>query len=273
VFSNNAYADGIGNHPDFIQTFGQNGYGSMGHLIEGNWVIGIEAGQLGQLSSGLLPTIRDWTFRNNIFAHIGMQLSCTMPEVRFFNNIFYRCNYVNGGHALNFGSRYIEANYYGTNGTQYAHGATVINNVFLDCGNGTATKGWYFFERGLSNVVADYNFVAINGSQPVRLSTDGPVGDPDGYWDNFKWFEYHGINGGDPRFANPSALDFRPREGSPLIGRGLNLGGLFATDILGRTRTGAWDIGPYAYSEGSSTEKLRPPRIRYIGPVVTEREP
>lgn len=104
--SNNFYVPGIGNHPDFIQTFGNNGFGSMGHVIEGNWVIGVWSGQLTQLSSDLLAdVIRDWTFRNNVFIDIALQASCTIPEVKYFNNLFLRCNTTNGGHALNFGSR------------------------------------------------------------------------------------------------------------------------------------------------------------------------
>lgn len=62
-------------------------------------------------------------------------------------------------------------------------------------------------------------------------------------------------------------LDFRLREGSPLIGRGLNLGTLFGTDILGTSRTGAWDIGAYAYRVGRGGRLVVPPRVRYVGPV------
>jgi|GEM_PF-366749 len=104
--SNNFPLPGVNNHPDFIQTFGNNGHGSMGHVIDGNWVIGVWSGQLTQLSSDRLSdVIRDWTFRNNVFIDIALQASCTIPEVKYFNNLFLRCNTTNGGHALNFGSR------------------------------------------------------------------------------------------------------------------------------------------------------------------------
>jgi hypothetical protein len=95
----------LGNHPDFVQTFGNLGHGSMGHIIEGNIVKGIESGQLTQLSGNLMKEIGDWTFRNNIFMDIALGASCTIPNVKYYNNVFYRTNYVNGGAALNFGSR------------------------------------------------------------------------------------------------------------------------------------------------------------------------
>jgi hypothetical protein len=130
VCSNDYLAEGIGNHPDFIQTFGNNGDGSMGHVIEGNWVTRIEGGQLTQLEGNLVPEIRDWTFRNNVFVDIALQASCTIPEVKYYNNVFFRCNKTNKGHALYFGTRYYATTYSGQSGTNYAHGCQVINNIF-----------------------------------------------------------------------------------------------------------------------------------------------
>lgn len=93
------------NHPDFIQTFGNNGGESYGHIIERNIIRDMPGGQGSQLSATGQPDIRDWTFRNNIFSDIGLGFSCTMAGVKYFNNTFYRCNYVNKGHVLSFGSR------------------------------------------------------------------------------------------------------------------------------------------------------------------------
>lgn len=268
VFSNNMYAAGIGNHADFIQTFGGNGNGSMGHLIEGNLVARIEAGQLTQLSNGLLPTIRDWTFFNNVFVDIAMQASCTMPEVKYYNNVFYRCNNVNGGHVLSFGYRYISSttSYYGEEGTNYAHGAQVINNVFLNCGNGTVSKGWYSIDRSLTNVIADHNFVAILDTQPVTVDSEQlPVGDPGGWWNSFKWWEPNGINGGNPLFVNQAGLNFRLREGSPLIGKGMPLNNLFTTDMLGVTRGAQWDIGAFEFEAGQAVlQPVAPSGFRVV---------
>jgi len=268
VCSNNYVVEGVGNHPDFIQTFGNNGDGSLGQVIEGNRVVGVWGGQLTQLEGNLVPEIRDWTFRNNVFVDVALQASCTIPEVKYFNNVFYRCNKTNGGHALYFGSRYYSGTYGGRSGTNYAHGCQVINNVFLDCGDGRAAVGWYGFGQELTNVVADYNYVGKAGYGPVEEDPlRRPVGNPGGWATWGKWWEPHGINGGDPGFVDVEKLDFRLREGSPLIGRGLNLGTLFGTDILGTSRTGAWDIGAYANRAGPGGRLVVPPRIRYVGPV------
>ncbi|GIX49821.1 MAG: hypothetical protein KatS3mg132_015 [Limisphaera sp.] len=266
VCSNNYVVEGVGNHPDFIQTFGNNGDGSRGHVIEGNRVVGVWGGQLTQLEGNLVPEIRDWTFRNNVFVDIALQASCTIPEVKYFNNVFYRCNKTNGGHALYFGSRYYSSTYGGRSGTNYAHGCQVINNIFLDCGDSRNTVGWYGFGQELTNVVADYNYVGKAGFAPVEQDPlQRSIGNPGGWATWGKWWEPHGINGGDPGFVGVEGLDFRLREGSPLIGRGLNLGTLFGVDMLGRERTGAWDIGPYQYAGPLETRKILPPRIQYIG--------
>lgn len=266
ICSNNYIYTGVGNHPDFIQTFGNNGDGSMGHVIEGNWVIGVWGGQLTQLEGNLVPEIRDWTFRNNVFVDIALQASCTMPEVKYYNNIFFRCNKTNGGHALTFSSRYYTSTYGGRSGTNYAHGCQVINNVFLDCGDSRTNVGWYAFAQELTNVLADYNYVAKAGFVPVEQDPlKRPIGNPGGWATWGKWWEPNGINGGDPRFVDLQRLDFRLLADSPLIGRGMNLGSLFATDILGKPRVGAWDIGPYAFAANVGTPRLEPPlRLRVL---------
>jgi hypothetical protein len=99
---------GSGNHPDFIQTWGNNGYASRGHIIENNVVSDIASGQLTQLEGNTLPETRDWTFRNNLFMRIAAQGSGTIPDVRYYNNVFYKCNHVNGGHAISYGIRWYE---------------------------------------------------------------------------------------------------------------------------------------------------------------------
>ncbi|MCS7089697.1 MAG: hypothetical protein RMN51_01730 [Verrucomicrobiota bacterium] len=265
VCSNNYIYPGVGNHPDFIQTFGNNGDGSMGHVIEGNWVVGVWGGQLTQLEGNLVPEIRNWTFRNNVFIDIALQASCTMPEVKYYNNLFLRCNKTNGGHALTFGSRYYASTYGGRSGTNSAHGCQVINNIFLDCGDARNTVGWYSFGQELTNVLADYNYVAKAGFAPVEQDPmRRPVGNPGGWATWGKWWEPNGINGGDPRFVELSRRDFRLRPDSPLIGRGLNLSKLFRTDILGRLRYGSWDIGPYVIDLRASALAAPPEQLRII---------
>ena len=104
VFSNNYVAvPEVGYHPDFVQTFGDNNHGSMGHVFDGNIVKEAFAAQLGQMTSDLhADVIRDWTFRNNVFVDIGFGLNILIEDVKFYNNIFLRCNLTNGGHVLSF---------------------------------------------------------------------------------------------------------------------------------------------------------------------------
>lgn len=269
VCSNNYIVEGLGNHPDFIQTFGNNGDGSMGHVIEGNWVTRVEGGQLTQLEGNLVPETRDWTFRNNVFVDIALQASCTIPEVKYYNNLFYRCNKVNGGHALYFGSRYYSTSYSGRSGTNYAHGCQVINNIFLDCGDDRTQVGWYSFSQLLTNVVADYNYVAkANYALVEQDPLMRPIGSPDGWATWGKWWEPHGVNGGGPLFSEITRWDFRLLRTSPLIGRGMNLSRWFDRDITGQLRSTPWDIGPYADHNGDSpaVRALIPPRLRLVTP-------
>lgn len=267
VCSNNYIVEGIGNHPDFIQTFGNNGDGSMGHIIEANWVIGVYGGQLTQLEGNLVPAIRDWTFQNNVFVDIALQASCTIPEVKYYNNLFFRCNKTNKGHALYFGSRYYVSTYDGRSGTNYAHGGRVINNVFLECGDDRIQVGWYWFDQQLTNVVADYNYVAKPGFMPVEQDLlRRPIGNADGWATWGKWWEPSGINGGDPLFWDLSHLNFRLHDGSPLIGRGMNLGDAFRTDIWGRVRALSWDIGPYAFYVAPPGREIPAPHLRVVYP-------
>jgi len=264
TFTNIYTVDGIGNHIDFVQTFGNNGFGSWGHIIENNRVISIQGGQLSQLEGNVVPEIGNWTFRNNIFAHIDLQASCSIPEIKYYNNLFYMCNTVNGSHPLLFGSRaYTDPARDRTIGTNYAHSAQVINNVFLDCGDGRTTRGWYSAGTELTNCVADYNFVAKNGFGRVSSGT-GALGEV-GY-DSMKFFEHHGINGGDPRFFNVAGLDFRLMTRSFLINSGTSVPGL-SEDVIGTARPQGRevDIGPFEYVPTTTEAPGAPVRLRAFG--------
>lgn len=255
VFTNIFKVPNVGNHIDFIQTFGNNGHGSWGHVIERNLIVDIQGGQLSQLEGNGLTTIGNWIFRNNVFARIAASASCTIPNIQYYNNVFYKCNYEVGGFALNFGSR----SYSTLNVTNYAHGTRVLNNVFLDCGNDTSiTKGWYAMNPGITNVLADFNFVAKNNYTAVREDTSlRSVGDPEG-WDSFRWYEANGINGGDPEFFNPENLDFRIHASSFLLGNGKALPQVF-DDFLGQIRTYPPGIGAFTLSEASQVPGISPP--------------
>jgi hypothetical protein len=278
--SNNYIVEGSGNHADFIQTFGNNGDGSQGHVIEGNRVMGVRGGQLTQLEGNLVPEIRDWTFRNNVFMEIGLQASITIPEVKFYNNVFYRCNKELGGFALNFGCRYYDGTASGgRTGYNCANGSKVYNNIFLESGQDNATnKGWYAFETTLTDVAADYNYVGktINGVPYTAVDVNPlhqAVGDPGG-WNAWKWWEPHGINGGDPLFVNITAgcqetmsCNFRLRSRSMLINAGLDLLAVWSAakdyDGVSRPQGARWDIGPF---EGSVVRPSSPTNLRIVQP-------
>jgi hypothetical protein len=268
ICSNLPYAEGLGNHPDFIQTFGNNGVGSTGHIIEQNYIIGIEGGQLSQLSAALMPEIGDWIFRNNVFYRIQLQASCTIRNIWYLNNLFIFCNFA-GGHAITFGQRaYAEGGTpSGAGGVDSAHGAKVLNNIFLNCGDGNFSRGWYAFSsltptNSITNIMANYNYVAKINYTPVKVDTlQRDVGDPGG-WSTFAWWEDNGINGdGTPVFEDYFTADLRLTTNSPVINAGTNLSAYFTNDFFGNPRTG-WNIGPFevgASFGGSNAPSDRPP--------------
>lgn len=99
-FLRNIAEAGLFNHPDFVQTFGNNGEQSYGHVIERNLVDTIIGGQIFQLSATGQPNIRDWTVRNNIFANIELGGGGNVPGIKIYNNVFYKI-----GLAMAFGWR------------------------------------------------------------------------------------------------------------------------------------------------------------------------
>ena len=387
-FLNNTPQSGLGNHPDFVQTFGNNGETSYGHIIERNLVNGVGGGQLMQLSASGQVNIRDWTFRNNIFANASLGGGGSMPGMKFYNNVFYRIgsgiscgirpfryrnglstshpiysssvnitpsgslvaqgdggveqyggtytvepqvfdltlgmpleagrpyqasvrgtgyilyngvNYINGqiftavegvtswskgatnpadlssvylyqyGTVVYKGTTYTRGQWFVTDPAvrtytsswpevfggrrsviEYSNNSEIKGNVFLECGDGTATKGWYSFNLLLTGISADYNYVAGPGFTPKKVDSQSrPIGNPGG-WDGFSWYEPNGINGGNPSFTDPSNLDFRLQPGSILIDQGVVISGVtsdFANTI--RPLGTAPDIGAYEYDDGS----------------------
>jgi len=268
TFSNNIQEGGLGWHSDFIQTFGNNCHGSQHHIIENNYIYKLIGGGMAQISGSMVPEISDWTFRNNIFHEAGTLMSITIPNVHIFNNLFYQNNKIgnNASGPLSFGSRYFPAGgngCRGKEGTTYAHGAKVFNNIFLDNGCCDRTNaGWYAFAPELKDVAADYNYVgkSIHGVpySPVNKNPkEKTVGDPGG-WNVWKWWEPHGFNGGDPKFVNIAAgcegdksCNFHLQKGSMLIDSGLDLSAVWpdakSQDGVSRPQGDRWDIGPFEY--------------------------
>lgn len=312
---------GVGNHPDFIQTFGVNGNGSWDILIEGNLVEDIENGGLTQLEGNLVPEVGNWTFRNNVFKNVGNTASCTIPGVKYLNNTFIHCNAEGDGadgHALNFGGRLygkespttdaairaiidpavssgsIQAGlwykavipsgesltyngelidpfsptFVGVSGvTTYtasgptvfvgralpnmAHRAEVRNNLFFDCGDGSNTKGWYAISSSygsITDTVFDYNFVTRADFSGMRAGT---AQYPDAGYDFQKFWEAHGINGGNPQFVDADNGDYRLGSTSILIDAGDDTG--VPNDKVGTLRPvgDGHDIGAFEFVEDS----------------------
>ena len=70
-------------------------------LFEENWIENLES-QLGQVDSGggavgILPTIHDWVFRNNVFISVSSNMNTGTPGIRWENNTFYRLAYLQSG--------------------------------------------------------------------------------------------------------------------------------------------------------------------------------
>lgn len=255
ICSNNIEST-AGNHPDFIQTFGNNGYGSRWQTIENNLVVTSTNMQINMLTSdGMTNDIRDWTFRNNVYVDVGYAGPVVIPNTTYYNNLFLRCNNVGGGHVLVF-------NHLTFNGVYYqADGARVFNNIFLDCGDSRTNVGWYMIETNLVDVAADCNYVAKSNYGAVKVDLlHRAIGDPGG-WDYMcmAWYEPHGINGGDPMFVSERQHDFRLKEGSPLIGAAYPLNQLFTADMRGTTRGAQWDIGALEFQPGETVSRPLPP--------------
>lgn len=250
------------NHADFFQAFCDAGgtfIGTMGHLIESNIVSALSINcQLGNLTDDSYAYAGDITFRNNQFIGVSSKIGIAMPNVKFYNNTFYNCatNADNGGPLLIFSD---------VGSIGHGHGGRCFNNNFINCGiEGNTNNGsWgYYFETTLTNVAADYNFVAkVIGGQYKSFVIDAShraVG-AGGGWDKFSWWEPNGINGTikniggvsstinpDPMIISLPLLNFKLTSTSPLKATGLNLTN-FTIDIRGVTRS-AWDIGAYAYN-------------------------
>jgi hypothetical protein len=161
---------GVGFHADFIQCLAVQRQGSKDHIINGNFVYdfqdAVAFGQMeGDTRGVAFNEVKDWTFRNNIFTNIGSGLSCSVPGMKFYNNLFYRVANVQSN-PISLGSRA-----YTGGGTNYATGAILKNNIFIDCGppdNVGAFAYGFTSVDSFTDSYADYNFVAKTNFQPVR---------------------------------------------------------------------------------------------------------
>jgi hypothetical protein len=134
VFTNMSFADGMPNHPDILQVFGDMGFWSVGILFEQNYVVNCPIQlmdfSMKSTSTTIAPTnnyLWGITLRNNVFEDSNMQCSIDTPNARFYNNTFRRCS--NGGALLAFA-------FYDPTWTPYrgwGTGGAVVNNAFVDC--------------------------------------------------------------------------------------------------------------------------------------------
>lgn len=65
----------------------------------------------------------------------------------------------------------------------------------------------------------------------------------------------------DPLFVSAATGNYQLQSGSPAIGAGANLSGVFNIDITGATRSAPWDIGAYEYGSSPAPEA---PGVRRI---------
>lgn len=135
----------------------------------------------------------------------------------------------------------------------FAHGGHIKNNTFIDCGDGSDSKGWYQVSTtygDLTGIEIDYNHVTGPGYVAKRVGT--AVYPTAGYAAT-KFYEPHGINGGNPMFFDESVFDFRLQATSPLIDAGATVADA-ANDYVGvsRPQGAAFDIGAYEFIDDGS---------------------
>lgn len=134
IISNVVVHPGVSNHPDIIQTFGDNGFWMVDYVFERNMVYNSPV-QLFQAGMTKVADPAKWgiVFRNNLFVGGSMQCSIVIPNVHFYNNTFYRCS--NGGDLLTF--TFYDASAPGWRGEAY--GGRVVNNAFVECSGSYVT--------------------------------------------------------------------------------------------------------------------------------------
>jgi len=240
-FRNISQKDGVGDHPDVIQTWGFNGLPAKYIIFENNWMQDCNC-QICQMEQNLNTNVTDWVFRNNVYIRQGLQASIDVPGVVFYNNLFYQC--VTNNHVLIYAFYPDGTNASVNRGSAYR--GSVKNNVFLGCGP-SKYSGWYIQSAAsgytpspamdlLDN--SDYNYVGnIDGTAKAT-----------GARSDYVFSETNGINGGNVFFADASSLDFHLVSNSVLINKGVALSGS-TNDIEGNKRPSgaAWEIGPYEY--------------------------
>ena len=188
LFRRNIFRDGnavagVGNHPDWVQTFGDNGSESYNMLFEENWIENLET-QLGQIDGGggargISLVIHDWLFRRNAFINISNYLGSSVKGMRMEHNTFYRMAYTQSGIST-----------YSTLSRGDSSGTAILSNAFV-AGGSTPTiindiRGFYSL-GGASLGTEPLRYFATNGDDTIATTiaydlknngyTNGPNGD------------------------------------------------------------------------------------------------
>lgn len=129
-FTNVIEESGYGNHPDIMQTFGNNGHWMVDFIFERNRIDTCPVQLMQMEAMTVASNLWSITLRNNLFENGNMQCSIDVPNVRFHNNTFYKCS--NGAGLFSFA-------FYdpGSSGDDYyrgsAYGGEMLNNAFVEC--------------------------------------------------------------------------------------------------------------------------------------------
>jgi hypothetical protein len=227
-FSNPNYS--TSEHVDFVQS---EGAGCADVVVERCKVADF-SGQLGNLTD---DEAHDYsagiTFRNNVFANTYNTIFVGHPNVKFYNNTFYKVAAGGYSHPISVMQQ-----------TDYdPYGFTAVGNVFLECGStpGSTSQGLIGFSgTSASEYTISHNYFG-GTSYAAKSSPPGT--------DN--------VNGGDPAFTDAANFDFTIGESSVLKDEGTTIAG-FSDDYAGTARPigAAWDIGAYEY--GAAPEGTAP---------------
>jgi hypothetical protein len=190
-------------------------------LVEKNYFHDMTT-QIGIFETNTTEEVEGWVIRNNIFANISSRMM--MSRSSTYNNTFFQVNTATGGVM------------------DIRAGATVRNNIIIGWNTGTTRN---IFGSDPYNAIHDHNYFSLPMDSSYGKRSDTTIQ---------SFLETAYINGGDPKFVAAyndcvkNVCDFHLKSGSPLIGVGVQLNDLFATDKDGITRGSSWDIGAYQYA-------------------------